>query len=137
MEDRRWLWQRYCEIVWEAAGKGAARDLVAFRSICYKLWRPFVQPIVEGQFGTRDFSRLVVSKRSLFQNEDILSGIQLDAPKAQNNNDTGVRGMKLDQLGWVELTPSKQTSYRIFQNSYSVPPTWHRIIPRVKMLRIL
>jgi origin recognition complex subunit 5 len=93
MEDRRWLWQRYCEVVWDSIGKGAARDLVTFRSVCYKLWRPFVQPIVDDQIGTRDFSRLVVSKRTLFQNEDILSGVQLDGPKIQTSSGTGVGGM--------------------------------------------
>lgn len=95
MEDRRWLWQRYCEVVWDSVGKGAARDLVTFRSVCYKLWRPFVQPIVDGQIGTRDFSRLVVTKRSLFQNEDILSGVQLEAPKIQTSNSTGAGGAYL------------------------------------------
>jgi origin recognition complex subunit 5 len=97
MDDRRWLWHRYCEVVWDSVGKGAARDLVTFRSVCYKLWWSFVQPIVDGQIGTRDFSRLVVSKRSLFQNEEILSGIQLDGPKIQANGG-GVSGKNSVQL---------------------------------------
>lgn len=99
MEDRRWLWQRYCEVVWDSVGKGAARDLVTFRSVCYKLWRPFVQPIVDGQIGTRDFSRLVVSKRALFQNEEILSGIQLDGPKIQANGGVSCKN-PVRPVGW-------------------------------------
>lgn len=35
-----------------------------------KLWRPFVEPVVSGQFGTRDFSRLIINRRHLFQIED-------------------------------------------------------------------
>jgi origin recognition complex subunit 5 len=34
------------------------------------MWRPFVEPIVKGTFGTRDFSRLMVNRRHLFQIED-------------------------------------------------------------------
>jgi origin recognition complex subunit 5 len=35
-----------------------------------RLWRPFVEPVQLGQFGTRDFSRLMVNRRHLFQLED-------------------------------------------------------------------
>lgn len=35
-----------------------------------RLWRPFAEPVVSGQFGTRDFSRLMVNRRHLFQLED-------------------------------------------------------------------
>lgn len=73
-EDRAWLWSRYCAVVWDSIAKGAARDLRSFTLICHKLWRPFVQPIVDGTFGTRDFSRLLVSRRSIFQGEDSLAG---------------------------------------------------------------
>jgi origin recognition complex subunit 5 len=58
--------------VWDALAKGAARDILSFRSVAEKLWRPFVAPIVDGMFGTRDFSRLMVAKRALFQSEDVL-----------------------------------------------------------------
>jgi hypothetical protein len=44
--------------------------------VCEKLWRPFTAPIVDGTFGTRDFARLMVSRRTLFQSEDVLiSGV--------------------------------------------------------------
>lgn len=35
-----------------------------------RLWKPFVEPILNGTFGTRDFSRLMVNRRHLFQLED-------------------------------------------------------------------
>ena len=37
-----------------------------------KLWRPFVGPVTTGEFGTRDFSRLLVHQRRLFQGEGVL-----------------------------------------------------------------
>jgi origin recognition complex subunit 5 len=72
LEDDAWVWTRYCSVLWDSLGKGAARDLVSFRNVCQKLWRPFVQPIVDGQFGARDFSRLLVSRRHLLQSDDAL-----------------------------------------------------------------
>lgn len=71
-EDNLWVWARFCAAVWDSLASGAARDIVSFRSIAEKLWRPFVQPIVDGNFGTRDFSRLLVSQRKLFQTESAL-----------------------------------------------------------------
>jgi origin recognition complex subunit 5 len=74
-EDRGWLWPRYCTIVWDVMGKAAAKDVRRFRNVCHTLWRPFVQPIIDGKFGTRDFSKLAVSTRTLFQNENAISGL--------------------------------------------------------------
>ena len=71
-EDNEWVWTRFCTAVWDSLAKGAARDIVSFKAACDKLWRPFVAPIVDGTFGTRDFSRLMVSRRHLFQSEDML-----------------------------------------------------------------
>ncbi|EME86049.1 uncharacterized protein MYCFIDRAFT_186421 [Pseudocercospora fijiensis CIRAD86] len=71
-EDKAWLWPRFCAAVWDALGHNAARDLVAFRATCHKLWRPFVAPVIKGDFGTRDFTRLLVAQRRLFQDESVL-----------------------------------------------------------------
>ncbi|KAF4554217.1 Origin recognition complex subunit 5-like protein [Elsinoe fawcettii] len=71
-EDNLWLWSRFCQAVWDALAKGAANDIVAFRALCNRLWRPFVQPVVDGTFGTRDFSRLVVAQKKLLQEETCL-----------------------------------------------------------------
>lgn len=71
-EDKAWLWPRFCAAVWDSLAQHAARDLVSFRRLCDKLWRPFVQPIVAGDFGTRDFSRLLVAQRRLLQDENVL-----------------------------------------------------------------
>lgn len=46
------------------------RDVVSFRSVADRLWRPFATPIVDGTYGTRDFSKLLVAKRHLFNTEE-------------------------------------------------------------------
>lgn len=79
-EDTKWLWPRFCAAVWDSLGQTVARDLVAFREVCYKLWRPFVAPIVKGDFGTRDFSRLLVAQRRLFQEESVLLEFIISEP---------------------------------------------------------
>ncbi|GAM82578.1 hypothetical protein ANO11243_005600 [Dothideomycetidae sp. 11243] len=71
-EENVWLWSRFCQAVWDSLAKGAANDLVSFRTICDRLWRPFVQPVVDGTFGTRDFTRLVVAQRKILQDESCL-----------------------------------------------------------------
>lgn len=82
-EDRNWLWPRFCAAVWDSLGQSVARDLVAFRDVCDKLWRPFVDPIVKGDFGTRDFSRLLVAQRRLFQEESVLLESIISQPPSQ------------------------------------------------------
>jgi origin recognition complex subunit 5 len=71
-EDDAYVWGRFCGVVWDTLAKGAARDLVSFRNACHELWTPFTAPIVDGTFGTRDFARLMVSRRTIFQDESAL-----------------------------------------------------------------
>jgi origin recognition complex subunit 5 len=69
-EDDDWLWSRVISALYDSLSKHTGRDLISFRSCATKLWRPFVEPVVSGQFGTRDFSRLIINRRHLFQVED-------------------------------------------------------------------
>ncbi|KAK7533990.1 origin recognition complex subunit 5 C-terminus-domain-containing protein [Phyllosticta citribraziliensis] len=71
-EDKDWLWTRYLGVVWDALAKSAARDVRSFEALARKLWDPFVTPIRDGTFGTRDLSRLLVHRRALFQSESAL-----------------------------------------------------------------
>lgn len=71
-EDKAWLWPRFCAAIWDSFAQSAVRDLVSFRDTCHKLWRPFVAPVIKGDFGTRDFSRLLVAQRRLLQDESSL-----------------------------------------------------------------
>ncbi|KAF5847709.1 hypothetical protein GGP41_008947 [Bipolaris sorokiniana] len=70
VEDDAWLWGRFLQAIYDSLAKHTGRDLVSFKSCAMRLWRPFVEPILSGQFGTRDFSRLMVNRRHLFQLED-------------------------------------------------------------------
>ncbi|MCJ1224201.1 hypothetical protein MMC12_000845 [Toensbergia leucococca] len=71
-EDSAWLWSRFCGAVWDSLGKGTARDLLSFRTVCERLWKPFIQPVLDGTYGTRDFSKLMVRNRGIFQGEAAL-----------------------------------------------------------------
>lgn len=86
-EDSAWLWSRFCAAVWDSLAKGAARDILSFESVCHRLWRQFVRPIQDGAYGTRDFSKLIVRNRTLFQSENIL--LENIVPLAAAESKTG------------------------------------------------
>jgi origin recognition complex subunit 5 len=71
-EDKAWLWPRFCAAVWDSLGQNVARDLDSYLIVCDRIWPKFVAPIIKGDFGTRDFSRLLVHQRKLFQDESVL-----------------------------------------------------------------
>lgn len=70
--DSKWLWPHLCAAVWDSLGQGAARDIISFRVVCLRLWKPFIQPILEGNYKSREFSKLMVKNRPLFQSETAL-----------------------------------------------------------------
>ena len=96
-EDDVWLWSRFCGAVWDSLGKGAARNVVGFRRTCERLWIPFVQPIRDGTFGMRDFSRLMVRNRGLFQAEAALIEGIIPVPFTENKKNIIAR--KVSFLG--------------------------------------
>jgi origin recognition complex subunit 5 len=69
-EDDAWLWNRFLNAVWESLAKHTGSDLISFRNTSMRLWRDFVAPIVDGTFGTRNFSRLMVRQRHMFQTDN-------------------------------------------------------------------
>ncbi|KAJ4289578.1 hypothetical protein N0V90_010907 [Kalmusia sp. IMI 367209] len=101
-EDDAWLWGRFLTAVYESLTKHTGRDLVSFRLCATRLWRPFVEPIVQGTFGTRDFSRLMVNRRALFQVEDSV----LDKIVAETNLGASAGGPA------VPATPSTKRRLR-------------------------
>ncbi|KAF1844489.1 uncharacterized protein K460DRAFT_285206 [Cucurbitaria berberidis CBS 394.84] len=104
-EDDAWLWNRFLTTVYDSLSKHTGRDLISFRSCAMKLWRPFVEPVVSGQFGTRDFSRLMVNRRHLFQLEDSVLDRILDPNTASTSSQTATSTAS----GLPEpATPSKQ-----------------------------
>ena len=71
-DDSTWLWSQFCGAVWDSFGQGAARDISSFRATCERLWKPFLKPVLDGTYNPRDFSRLMVRNRGLFQSEGAL-----------------------------------------------------------------
>ncbi|KAF3002923.1 hypothetical protein E8E13_002962 [Curvularia kusanoi] len=84
-EDDAWLWNRFLGAVYDSLSKHTGRDLLSFRAIALRLWRPFVAPVVSGEFGTRDFSRLMVNRRHLFQGEEAVLDRIIAPPVAAAN----------------------------------------------------
>lgn len=80
--DSIWLWTRFTTAVYDSLGQSAARDIPTFRSACHRLWRPFVQLIVEDQYGAREFSKLMIKNRHLFQSETALSETIVPLPSS-------------------------------------------------------
>ena len=95
-EDTKWLWSRYVGHVWDALGQGAARDLITFRDLCEKLWQPFIQPVIDGQYGVRksqELSKLLVRNRALLQSEaSLLNSIVPTNPTATKPGGTIGKG---------------------------------------------
>ena len=70
-DDPTWLWSRFIAAVFDSLGH-ASRDLLSFRSACEKLWPAFVQPVIDRQYGPREFSKLMVRNKTLFQSDETL-----------------------------------------------------------------
>ena len=70
--DEMWLWSQYITAVWDSLAHVAARDIPSFRDLCVKLWPVFTQPVRDGKCKIREFSRLMIAHRALFQKDDAL-----------------------------------------------------------------
>lgn len=91
-EDDQWLWTRFCAAVWDSLAYAAARDIVSFRSLAQRLWGPFVFSVIDGTYGARDFSRLMIAKRALFQNdESLVDGVTWCDEHEQDSSDSTKR----------------------------------------------
>ncbi|CAK7264956.1 hypothetical protein SEPCBS119000_001257 [Sporothrix epigloea] len=71
-EETNELWTRFCTAVHDALTRTAGRTLPAFREACTALWPKFTAPILAGTHGPREFSKLLIAARSLFQDESLL-----------------------------------------------------------------
>ena len=82
--DDLFVWTRFLVVVWDTLAKSAARDLVSFRDAALAIWEEFVEPLVKGTWGTRDFSKLVIAQKGLFQREAVLvEGVVSRAPRQE------------------------------------------------------
>ena len=80
--------------MYDSLSKHTGRDLVSFRLTALRLWRSFVDPIVKGEFGTRDFSRLMVNRRHLFQGEEAVLDRIISKPSQTSNGAIGETAMQ-------------------------------------------
>jgi hypothetical protein len=110
-EDDTWLWSRFCGAVWDSLGKGAARDITSFQNACTNLWTSFVQPIRDGAYGARDFSKLMVRNRVLFQGETAL--VERLVPLAANDPMKKILKGKLAQDSQQTLSISADNFFQI------------------------
>lgn len=111
-EDKSWLWPRYCAAVWDSLGASAARDLESFRHLCCKLWPPFIEPILKGELGTRNISRLMVAQRKLFQNDAVLVArlVPKISDEQQNNHARSIQHDLPYYAKWLLLAASLASS---------------------------
>lgn len=68
-KEELYVWQKFCGTVWDALAKGTARNVVQFRAIVDEMWEPFVKPIADGKYGTRNYSSLYLLHKDMFQRE--------------------------------------------------------------------
>lgn len=131
-EDNAWVWTRFLGVVWDSQAKSAARDVASFRALADKLWDPFVAPIRDGTFGTRDFSRLLVHRRAILQGESAL--VDRVVPKEADEGRAKARGKsEIPKPYYISLTsPQSTTTSPTSRNTSSAPPTSPRTTPRVK-----
>ncbi|KAL9007382.1 MAG: hypothetical protein Q9180_009674, partial [Flavoplaca navasiana] len=70
--DLDYLWPRFTTAVHDSLAQPASNTLPSFRTLCACLWPPFIAPILAGHYTPREFSKLMVRNRHLFQCEDAL-----------------------------------------------------------------
>ncbi|CUS09996.1 unnamed protein product [Tuber aestivum] len=68
-KEELYVWQKFCGTVWDSLAKGTARGVVQFRAIVDDMWEPFVKPIAEGKYGTRNYSSLYLLHKDMFRRE--------------------------------------------------------------------
>jgi origin recognition complex subunit 5 len=69
------------------------------------MWREFVEPIVSGAFGTRDFSRLMVNRRHLFQGEEAVLDRIIPLKPSKNTNGDKIVMQRKAVPGIVQTLP--------------------------------
>ncbi|KAI4105881.1 MAG: hypothetical protein LQ339_003199 [Xanthoria mediterranea] len=71
-EDLDYLWPRFTTAVHDSLAQPASNTLPSLRTLCARLWPPFIAPILANHYTPREFSKLIVRNRHLFQSEDSL-----------------------------------------------------------------
>ncbi|KAL9056447.1 MAG: hypothetical protein Q9162_002928 [Coniocarpon cinnabarinum] len=88
-DDAAWLWTHFATAVWDSLASIASNDIPAFQHLCHKLWTPFTSPLKDGKCKPREFSRLMILNRALFQSDDALLD-DFAAPSLTNNTSDSI-----------------------------------------------
>ncbi|KAI4157464.1 MAG: hypothetical protein LQ342_008257 [Letrouitia transgressa] len=83
--DTAYLFPRFAASVYDSLVHPASRSLPALRSACARLWPAFTAPILGGTYSPREFSKLMVRNRALFQSESALL-VSLIPPSVSSNS---------------------------------------------------
>ncbi|RYP51273.1 hypothetical protein DL768_003370 [Monosporascus sp. mg162] len=88
------LWARFAAAVHDSLVKPAGpRTLPALRQACAALWPRFTAPVAAGTHRAKEFSRLLVAARVLFQDESVLQpGIMVSARSRTNASSVSASG---------------------------------------------
>jgi len=78
------VWYRFCGITWDSLSKHSYADLLSMRSLCLRLWPKFVRPILDGTHSAKEFSKIMVVSKYLFQDEAALVPSIVFEPRAAN-----------------------------------------------------
>lgn len=70
--DTKDVWFRFCGIVWDSLSKHSSSDLISMRSVCLRLWPKFIRPFLDGTHTAKEFSKVIVVNKFLFQDEGAL-----------------------------------------------------------------
>lgn len=96
--DSAWLWHRFVTACYDSLGASVARDIVSFQTVCQKLWPAFVAPILDkddgkrpGDYWPREFCKLIVKNRILFQSETALVDSIVPVPVLQTTSTNPAR----------------------------------------------
>ncbi|KAL9043463.1 MAG: hypothetical protein Q9214_003352 [Letrouitia sp. 1 TL-2023] len=85
--DTAYLFPRFVASVYDSLVHPASRSLPALRSACARLWPAFIAPVLDGTYSTREFSKLMVRNRALFQSESALL-VSLIPPPVSSTSST-------------------------------------------------
>ncbi|KAK6363310.1 hypothetical protein TWF730_000748 [Orbilia blumenaviensis] len=88
-QEDRWLWAQCCSAVWDIMGKYAARNLNALKDVVDELWPSLIQPIVDNEYGTRDFPKLFnrLKNEKLRNSEESYVSMQITRDTVDATND--------------------------------------------------
>ncbi|KAL9608465.1 MAG: hypothetical protein Q9167_006716 [Letrouitia subvulpina] len=85
--DTAYLFPRFAASVYDSLIHTASRSLPALRSACARLWPAFIAPVLDGTYSPREFSKLMVRNRALFQSESALL-VSLISPPITSTSST-------------------------------------------------